>query len=438
MGSVPFALAEEKVFRDPIHGYIHVHDQLIWDLIQTPEFQRLHRIHQLGGVMQVYHAAEHSRFAHCLGAYEICRRMIEEVETLSDQISEKEKQAVLCAALLHDIGHGPFSHFFERICSTSHEERGCQLISDPQGNLYALLENAQKGLSREVCAILRHESSNPLLSSLISSQLDCDRMDYLLRDAYETGTSYGHFDLERILRTLRAHQGRLCIKESGVHAVEDYIMARYQSYWQVYLHPDACGYEKLLELFIKRARQIADTLQEPVWQALFAPLASDTISRQQFLLLDDGWIHTLVSVSCSSQDPVLSRLANRIQNRDLPEWEEHTSEKAKTIRQAIERYGLDPEWELFFLETSIQDCLPYEESKDSVWIRANQQADGEDETPNFSSRKPEEKEPIYVLENRGQLVPLSKASAIARALLKTEPSHSLRMYYPKKMGLVGH
>ena len=233
--------SEVKVLRDPIHGYIHIDLQVVWDVINTSWFQRLRRIRQLGGASLVYHCAEHTRFAHSLGVYEIVRRMVTEVTDIKDTLSDYEKVCVMLAGLLHDIGHGPFSHTFEGITTTSHEEFSCRIIEEDT-DVHKVLEEAMPGLAKDVADVIRHEAKNPLLSQMISSQLDADRMDYLLRDAYFTGTAYGQFDLERILRTIRIQDGNtLVVKESGVYAVENYIMSRYHMYWQVYYHPTARG-----------------------------------------------------------------------------------------------------------------------------------------------------------------------------------------------------
>ena len=306
--------SETKVLRDPIHGYIHVNDQVIWDCINTREFQRLHRIHQLGGDFQVYHTAEHSRFSHSLGVYEIARRMISEVRSLKEALKEEEKIQVLCAALLHDLGHGPFSHFFETITQVSHEQMTTHLILDPKTEVHQALTRASKDLPENVAWILMHKHPNPLLSQIISSQLDADRMDFLLRDAYETGTSYGTFDLERVLRTLRVKENRLCIKESGMHSIEDYIMARYHMYWQVYLHPDAKSYELLIQLFFKRYRKIVDQI-EPI--EIFSCLLKERMTSEEFILMDEYRMMVGFQEALKSKDPILKDLATRILDRHL-------------------------------------------------------------------------------------------------------------------------
>ena len=216
-------LNEVKVLRDPVHGYIHVELKVVWDVLNSAWFQRLRRIRQLGGAFVVYHCAEHTRFEHSLGVYEIVRRMVTEVPDLSRELNEKEKVTVMLAGMLHDIGHGPYSHAFEGITNTSHEVYTCRIIEE-NTEITKILENACPGLAKDVADVIRHESTNPILSQLISSQLDADRFDYLIRDAYFTGTKYGEFDMERILRTMRVENGRVVVKESGVYAVENYIM----------------------------------------------------------------------------------------------------------------------------------------------------------------------------------------------------------------------
>lgn len=253
-------LDEKKVIRDPIHGYINIEYKVIWEAIDTKEFQRLRRIRQLGGDFQVYPSSEHSRFTHSLGVYEIVRRIVTEIKSLSSEISEYDKIAVMLAGLLHDLGHGPFSHAFEEVTDCNHENYTAKLIL---GNteINNVLTRVSKKLSQDVVDIIQHKHKNDILNQLVSAQLDADRMDYLLRDSYFSATSYGQFDLERILRTLRVREAEdgkkyLVIKETGIHSVEDYIMARYQMYWQVYFHPVARSYETIFIQLFKRLKDI--------------------------------------------------------------------------------------------------------------------------------------------------------------------------------------
>ncbi len=395
-------LNEPRVLRDPVHGYIHITSPVIWRLLDTPEFQRLRRIRQLGGVFQVYHTAEHSRFSHSLGVYEIVRRMTEEVPDIGGSLSRQEKLVVLCAALLHDVGHGPYSHSFERLSHCSHEQMTMRLILEDT-DIHTVLAEADPSLPAQVAAVIQGTCPNPLLCDLISSQLDADRMDYLLRDAYETGTSYGTFDLERILRCLRVKNGRLCIKESGMHSVEDYIMARYHMYWQVYLHPVARAYEVMLQLFFDRYSVVRSQLKIDLLENVFH-LSELTC----FLELDDCRLVTGLQQASVSDDRILADLADRLLNRRLFDWiEEPDPSQEFQIRRRLEQAGLPT---LFYLREDVSGSkvyLPYHEDRAQIRVLC---ADGE-------------------VRN------LSHQSAIVSALDTIKPSVSRRLYFPKEAGL---
>ena len=331
---------ETKVLRDPVHGYIHIDLQIIWDMINTSWFQRLRRIRQLGGANMVYHCAEHTRFSHSLGVYEIVRRMITEVNDIRDTLSEREKVVVMLAALLHDVGHGPYSHAFEEVSSTSHEVYTCRIIEEDT-DVHRLMENAAEGLAQEVADVIRHKSAKPLLSQLISSQLDADRMDYLLRDAYFTGTTYGEFDLERILRTLRVIDNRLVVKQSGVYAVENYIMARYHMYWQVYYHPTARSYETLLHMLFKRMRDLGETGIDSLPE-LFAPLLKKgSISLADYFILDEASCNYGFHLLVDHKDPILRDLAVRVRDRKLFDYADSTPQFNRTMRAKLKKQGYD-------------------------------------------------------------------------------------------------
>lgn len=395
-------LNEPRVLRDPVHGYIHITSPVIWRLLDTPEFQRLRRIRQLGGVFQVYHTAEHSRFSHSLGVYEIVRRMTEEVPDIGGSLSRQEKLVVLCAALLHDVGHGPYSHSFERLSHCSHEQMTMRLILEDT-DIHTVLAEADPSLPAQVAAVIQGTCPNPLLCDLISSQLDADRMDYLLRDAYETGTSYGTFDLERILRCLRVKNGRLCIKESGMHSVEDYIMARYHMYWQVYLHPVARAYEVMLQLFFDRYSEVRSQLKIDLLENVFH-LSELTC----FLELDDCRLVTGLQQASVSDDRILADLADRLLSRRLFDWiEEPDPSQEFQIRRRLEQAGLPT---LFYLREDVSGSkvyLPYHEDRAQIRVLC---ADGE-------------------VRN------LSHQSAIVSALDTIKPSVSRRLYFPKEAGL---
>ena len=202
-------LERTEVFRDPIYGYIRVDDKVIHDLIDTREVQRLRRIHQLSGVLEVFPTAEHSRFTHALGAYECAREVLEEAEG-ANRLDDYTKVLFLTTALLHDIGHGPYSHAFEHVTSVSHEELGCLIIENKETDVNKVL--VKNGIEpTDVTNILRHKGKFPLIEALVSSQVDVDRLDYLARDAYFTGATYGAIDRLRILRSMIIQNNRVYI-----------------------------------------------------------------------------------------------------------------------------------------------------------------------------------------------------------------------------------
>lgn len=390
--------SEIKVLRDPIHGYIHISYQVIWDLLNSSEFQRLRRIHQLGGDFMVYHTAEHSRFSHSLGVYEIVRRMISEVDSISIHLNEFEKIQVMCAGLLHDIGHGPFSHMFENLHNRTHEEMTIQIILDDSTEVHRILKSCHIELPKYVASIIQHKHEKELLNQMISSQLDADRMDYLLRDAYETGTSYGNFDLERILRTLRVSDGYLCMKESGMHSVEDYIMARYHMYWQVYLHPDAKAYEILILNFIERYKNVHNTCTIQV----FEPFCEKEFTLQEYLLLDDNRVMYGFQEALFCTDEILRDLAYKILNRKLLDWVENPiEEEVERIKKCCKNIQY-----YYYEEYSLnKQVMPYQELSES--------------------------QTIWILTPNGKRYPLSKCSEIVKALLKMENVTKKRIYFQK-------
>lgn len=309
-------LDEKKVFKDPVHRYIHVDDQLIWALIGTKEFQRLRRIRQLGTSYLTFHGAEHSRFGHSLGVYEIVRRMID-VFAGHQGWHPEERLVALAAALLHDVGHGPFSHTFEKVFAVSHEQRTQGIILGDT-DIHRVLCEVSEDFPQAVADVIAKTYHDQLVVSLISSQIDADRMDYLLRDAYYTGVSYGQFDLERILRVMRPSEHQAVIKHSGMHAVEDYIMSRYQMYWQVYFHPVTRSAEVILKKILQRAKDLYQqgyTFREVPYRIL--SLFQDDISLQEYLQLDEYVMLYYFQTWQDEADGVLRDLCDRFMNRRL-------------------------------------------------------------------------------------------------------------------------
>ena len=362
------ATPETKVLRDPIHGYIHIDYEVIWQLLNTSWFQRLRRIRQLGGAYMVYHCAEHSRFGHSLGTYEVVRRMVAEVPDLKEALTEKEKITVMAAALLHDVGHGPYSHAFESISHISHEEVTCRVITGDK-EIRTILNGAAKGLAKDVADVIRHKSENKLLPQLISSQLDADRMDYLLRDAYFTGTAYGEYDLDRILRTLRVDHDRLVVKESGVYAVENYIMARYHMYWQVYYHPSARAYECLLRGLFNRLWDLEDPCEECVIPEFMPLVRQEKLTIEQYFALDDNTCSYGFAKLRKHPDHIVKDFATRLLDRRLFQYADSTAQTCTQVADMLVKNGYDLKYYLQSDEVRQRPYVPYNGHAGSVFVK---------------------------------------------------------------------
>ncbi|MFR9118054.1 MAG: HD domain-containing protein [Merdibacter sp.] len=399
---------EVKVMRDPIHGYIHVHYKVIWDCINAREFHRLRRIHQLGGDFQVYHTAEHTRFSHSLGVYEIVRRMVEEIEELSRSLSEYEKCAAMLAGLLHDLGHGPFSHAFEAV-SDCHHEQFTQRILLEDSEIHRILSAADVRLPQDVADIIGYRYKNDLLNQLVSGQLDADRMDYLLRDAYFTGTSYGTFDMERILRTIRIQDAHLAVKESGIHSVEDYIMARYHMYWQVYLHPVARSYEIMIALLFERMKTLWK--QKPSFFAgleMFTPfLSGERVAIEALFRLDEAAALYGFALLTQRSDPILRDLAARVLDRRLFAYTQEEADTYAKICPIAKANGYDPQYYVHRDHVTQKPYSPYK-GRQGTHV-------------------------IWIVDEQGTLSELSEKSAIVSALVDAKVKEQHLVYYPAEL-----
>ncbi|SDO62271.1 HD domain-containing protein [Alkalicoccus daliensis] len=401
-------LQEEKVFKDPVHRYIHVRDELIWELIGTREFQRLRRIRQLGTTYLTFHGAEHTRFNHSLGVYEIMRRMVENLE--KKMTWEKDERLVcLAAALLHDVGHGPFSHSFEKVFQTDHEEWTSRIImGDTEVN--KVLRRMGEDFPARVADVIGKTYENKLIVSLISSQIDADRMDYLLRDAFYTGVSYGQFDMERILRVMRPQEDQAVFKHSGMHAVEDYIMSRYQMYWQVYFHPVTRSAEVILSKILHRAKELlADGYEFQQTPHHFQSLFESTMTLEEYIRLDEYIIFYYFQAWELENDPILSDLCRRFMDRHLFKYVECDPSEQMIIwpelQELFRKIGVDPE---YYLVIDSSSDLPYD------FYRPGEK---------------DERMPIHLLMPNGSLRELSRESDIVESISgKKRTDHKL--YFP--------
>lgn len=405
-------LKEEKVFKDPVHHYVYVQDQTIWELINSREFQRLRRIRQLGTSYLTFHGAEHSRFSHSLGVYEVTRKIISQFERNGYPDWPKEERLLcLCAALLHDLGHGPFSHSIEKAFSTHHEEWTCRIVlGDTEVN--RILRRADPELAAKIAAVIQKKYDKEIVVSLVTSQMDADRMDYLLRDAYFTGVNYGMFDLERILRMMRPYKGHIVVKDSGMHAVEDYLMARYQMYWQVYFHPVTRSAEILLSKIFERAK----TLYEEGYRFSFfiEPMRSlfqGNLALHDYIKLDEAFMQMAFMQWSEERDAVLADLCRRFLNRRLFKYiplERVDVPQLERIRKIMKSEGLDP---VSYMEIDFPTDLPYDV---------------------YHPGEHEERLPILLLGSKDQLFEISQKSEIIRSISGIRLGQ-YRLYFPEEL-----
>ena len=361
----------ERIYRDCVHNIIRVNTdsdegRLIVSLIDTPEFQRLRRIRQLGLAYFAYQAAEHSRFTHSLGAFHLAARAIAKLR-LTYNIPDEAQTAVRVAALVHDIGHGPFSHVIESILDFHHEDFTIEAVLSSETEVGRLLRHYSPELAENVASIIRGDFKPLALAQLVSSQLDVDRMDYLLRDSLMTGAKYGIYDLEWIIKSIEINEkdDHLYISAPGIYAVEDYLQARYYMYRQVYFHRTLRSAEAVLRMLLKRALYLFQN-GEPVWYAAGAPvekvLAGEKLGLAEHLELDDTDVMFSIKRWQHAADPILADLAKRFLNRrlfkafDLDMPEADRQQFIEESRKIVENAGFDPEY--YFVEDKAGN-VPY-------------------------------------------------------------------------------
>ncbi|MGB0882388.1 MAG: HD domain-containing protein [Vicingaceae bacterium] len=314
-------LNKKKIFNDPIYGFITINHTIIFDLIEHPYFQRLRRIKQLGLTHLVYPGALHTRFHHCIGTMHLMQKAIEVLRAKGHEISEAEAEGVSIAILLHDIGHGPFSHALEHsiVDGISHEEISTLFMDE--------LNKEFKGKLDLALTIFRNQYKKKFLYQLVSSQLDMDRIDYLKRDSFYSGVSEGVVNSDRIITMLTVKNDELAIEEKGIYSIENFIIARRLMYWQVYLHKTVLSAENLLVNILKRAKEIAingeelfctPSLKEFLYnQHNLESFKNDPNVLKTFAELDDIDIMASVKVWVNHSDKTLATLCKMINNRDL-------------------------------------------------------------------------------------------------------------------------
>jgi HD superfamily phosphohydrolase len=309
---------KRKIINDPVYGFITINHPLIFFILEHPYYQRLRRIQQMAMASMVYPGAVHTRLHHSLGAYHLMGNAVAELRSKGIAISAEEEVAVKCAILLHDIGHGPYSHALEnRVLEEVHHETMSLAIMQ-------MLNKECGGALDLAIQIFTNQYHQPFLHQLISGQLDMDRMDYLSRDSFFSGVSEGVIGYDRILKMLTVWNGQLMIEEKGIYSVEKFLIARRQMYWQVYLHKTVLAAEKMMVKIIERVRAIFSPNDKEL-QTITAldyflanpiqSLTEDNIIR--FCSLDDHDIMHAIKRWSKHSDPVLSLLCNRLLNRQL-------------------------------------------------------------------------------------------------------------------------
>jgi HD superfamily phosphohydrolase len=302
-------MAFRKIINDPVHGFITIDDELIYQIVAHPYYQRLRRINQMAMAHLVYPGAVHTRLHHSLGAYHLMCIAISELKSKGVDINEQEEQAAKIAILLHDIGHGPFSHALENVLieNTPHEKISLQLMKDLNLQFGGRLQ-----MALDIFTGIYHKK---YLHQLITGQLDVDRMDYLSRDSFFTGVTEGVISYDRILKMIVVHNGELMVEEKAVYSIEKFLISRRLMYSQVYLHKTVLCAEQMLQRIIKRAKYIKATA--PGLLNKFISQKSDVFTLEEFCDLDDCDVLFAIKEWCDHDDKILSFLCKGIINREL-------------------------------------------------------------------------------------------------------------------------
>ncbi|HEX8128017.1 MAG TPA: HD domain-containing protein [Pyrinomonadaceae bacterium] len=361
----------ERIYRDPVHNIIRLRTdtregRLLVRLVDAPEFQRLRRIKQLGLALYTYQGAEHSRFAHSLGVLHLITRVLDRLGE-NHPINEEDRAAARAAALLHDVGHGSFSHVMEHVLGFHHEEWTVRAVLAEETEINQVLRDFSPALPRRVADIIEGKFQPAFLGQLVSSQLDVDRMDYLLRDSLMTGAKYGIFDLEWIINALAVDEenDRIYVAARGLYAVEEYLQARYYMFRQVYFHRTLRSAEAVLRSILRRALELVAAGEE-VWcapgTAFEKVLHRQTLTLEDHLEMDDSDVLFHLKQWRRAKDTILNDLSHRFIGRRLfkaIDLDMPTEERAQFLadaRACVARAGFEPRF--YFIEDHAGD-VPY-------------------------------------------------------------------------------
>ena len=402
----------EKIIRDPVHDVIAFRldqplDRLLFDLLAAPELQRLRRIRQLGLASLAYPGADHSRYNHSLGVMETARKALDQLGK-SFRIDEEGRTICVVAALLHDLGHGPFSHVFERVSGVHHEEVTHRVILDPDSGVNRILVTHDRELPTRIVSFLQCQPRRTFFCDIISSQLDADRFDYLLRDNLMTGSRYGSFDLEWVLHALTIDEScdRLAVDTKGINAVETYLQARFNMYRNVYFHKAVRSAEGMVKLALQRAKRLAvqGRLDWPQFnQAAYKAMLGQRLAAEEFADMDDVAVMHCFKIWSHGDDAILSTLCRGLLFRklfktiDLSRFED--AKDARSAITAVERMiaeqGGEPGYEMFFDQPAGSGYETFASSGDGECSDANE---------------------ILVRDDGGKLTPFGQVSPISRVL----------------------
>ena len=362
----------EKIIRDPVHDVIALDlgdaaDRLILDLLACREVQRLRRVRQLGLASLAYPGADHSRYSHSLGVFHTARLILGRLAREGHRPAPKVREATLVAALLHDLGHGPFSHVFERVSGIDHEGITRRLILDPDSEVHRVLIRRETTLPERAVALLTGEAGDEVARDVLASQLDADRLDYLLRDNLHTGSRYGRYDLAWLLQAMTVADNRLAINGKGVSAAEAYLQARYHMYRHVYFHKVVRAAEGMVKLALQRARELilsGDPPGDVGGAALAVPpgggpvtkvLTGDRLTAGEFHDLDDVSVLACFKSWRSGGDAALADLCAALLDRrlyktiDLSHLDATAAEAAaRSAATAVGNSGGDPTYHVFY------------------------------------------------------------------------------------------
>ena len=368
---------KRKIINDPVFGFLSIPNELVYDVLQHPYVQRLNRIRQLGLSYLVYPGAMHSRFGHSIGAMHLMQEAVTSLRLKGVEITDEEATAAMIAILLHDIGHGPFSHVLEHtiVDGVSHEDISLLMMERINLDLHGQLDMA--------IAIFKNEYPKHFLHQLISSQLDVDRMDYLCRDSFFTGVQEGRVASERLLKMLDVRNDKLVVQIKGIYSVEKFLVARRLMYWQVYLHKTSVAAEQHLIKILSRAKELARSgkemfcspalryfLYQNVTFELFSPTSE---ALEQYALLDDTDVLSAIKAWISSDDKVLSALSRSFVHRQLFRGELLDAPLTDAQKQALnteyaERLGISEQEAQYCWTEHVSTSNTYSEKDDSIDI----------------------------------------------------------------------